>query len=235
MLWRGSVALPVVPCDTGPEPNYPAVNAVPNAEVWLDAAWQAPACLGWPEAKAGVLVAFAARFRHAGSADDLLRRFGAVSRLAAVRYWSTTEMRWNPLFVKAQALEGETPRNDFTMDELRQGKLLRFAQRDNRLPITTVQGISVRLAQADRLQVEIRNAEPVELLFITVADAGDLRTMHLLARESGDTWTYYSITRVSAAAGILGGRNEKSWINRAAALYRHIAGLPTDMEPPVAR
>ena len=25
------------------------------------------------------------------------------------------------------------------------------------------------------------------------------------------------------------------WGNRAAALYRHVAGIPTDMEPPVAR
>jgi len=229
-------AQPAVPCDGAAVPAFPPVDAPPNARVWQDLDWRPPPCLAWPDAKAVILVGFAASFRHAGSAAELLARFGAVSRLTRVRYWSTTEQQWNPLFLKAQALDGKgKPRPDFAPSEILAGATLRFAQRDNRLPITTVQAIEVREVVPDRLRVDIRNAEPVELVFLTVAAPGDLRTAHFLAREAGEVWRYYSLTRVAAAPAVLGGRNEKSWINRAAALYRHIAAVPTDAEPPAAR
>lgn len=233
-LARGA---PAVPCDaTAAEPAFPPVDAPPNAQVWQDLDWRPPPCLGWPDAKAVILVGFAARFHHAGSSAELLGRFGAVSKLPSVRYWSTTEQQWNALFVKAQALDAQgRPRPDFSPAEIIAGAPLRFAQRDNRLPITTTQAIEPREVAPDRLRVDLRNVEPVELVFVTVADPGDLRTAHLLQRESGDVWRYYSLTRVASSPAILGGRNGKSWINRAAALYRHIAGIPTDLEPPVAR
>jgi hypothetical protein len=230
MLWSGlAAAQPRVPCEGAPAEG-PTVDSAPQAEVWRDLAWTPPACLGWPPGPAAVLVTFSARFRHDGSADALLARFGAVSKLTSVRYWSVTEKKWQPLFVKAQGAGG-----DFPLDRLKSGQELRFEQRDNRLPITTQQGLTVRAANEDRLHVEVRNAEAVSLMLVDLAKPGDLRTVHLLAREAAGVWRYDSITRVASAPTLLGGGNDSSWINRANALYRLIAGIPTDLEPPLRR
>lgn len=221
-------AQPRTPCDR-PDAAAAPPDAPPQAQVWRDLTWTPPPCLGWPPGPAAVLVTFTARLRHDGPAEALLLRFGAVSKLTAVRYWSVTDKRWQPLFVRAQAVGG-----DFTLERLKSGQELRFEQRDNRLPITTIQGLSVRHFSAERLHVEIRNAEAVELVFVDLAKPGDLRTAHFLTREADDVWRYDSITRVASAPTLLGGGNDSSWINRAAALYRQIAGIPTDREPPVA-
>jgi len=223
-------AQPRVPCDGDAAPAFPAADAPPNAQVWRDLNWTPPDCLGWPSGPAAVLIAFAARFQHDGPADALLARFGAVSTLTSVRYWSVTEKTWQPLFVKAQGVGG-----DFPLDRLRSGQELRFEQRDNRLPITTMQGLTVLDAGPHRLHVQVRNADSVALVLVDLAKPGDLRTAHLLTREAEGRWRYYSVTRVATAPTLLGGGNDASWINRANALFRHIAGIPTDQEPPLAR
>ncbi|MDX2168989.1 MAG: hypothetical protein SF182_18120, partial [Deltaproteobacteria bacterium] len=171
-------AQPRTPCDRVDAAATPP-DAPPQAQVWRDLAWTPPPCLGWPPGPAAVLVTFTARFRHDGPAEALLLRFGAVSKLTAVRYWSVTEKKWQPLFLKARGSDG-----DFPLERLRAGQELRFEQRDNRLPITTIQGLSVRHFDADRLHVEVRNAEAVELVFVEIAKPGDLRTAHVLTREA---------------------------------------------------
>jgi hypothetical protein len=64
----------------------------------------------------------------------LLRRVGAISELAGMRYWSTTHKRWQTLIVDAYASAGPQPiqrRPDFTPAEMKEGKLLYFEQVDN--------------------------------------------------------------------------------------------------------
>jgi hypothetical protein len=222
-------AQPRTPCDRADAAASPP-DGPPQAQVWRDLAWTPPPCLGWSPGPAAILVTFTARWRHDGSAEALLSRFGAVSKLTSVRYWSVTEKKWQPLFQKARGIDG-----DFPLDRLRSGRELRFEQRDNRLPVTTIQGLSVRHFDADRLHIDVRNAEAVELVFVEIAKPGDLRTAHVLSREAEGIWRYDSITRIATAPTLLGGGNDSSWINRAAALYRHIAGIPTDLEPPVRR
>jgi hypothetical protein len=230
-------AQPRVPCGgSDASPTYPMLDERPTAIIWRDLLWAPPLCLGtWTAGRAAVVVALAARFRHDGPVETLVSRFGAVSRLTQVKYWSVTEKKWQPLFSKAQALDGGQPRADFGLADLIVNRELRFEQRDNRLPVTTVQALTVRLRESGRLQVEVRNAEPVELVFVDVAKPGDMRTSHLLEREGVGIWRYYSITRVQSAPKLLGGSNDASWINRANALFRHVAGIQTDLEPPMAR
>src|SRR4051812_3877123 len=97
-------ALPQPPCETAPFPSYPA-EAKPGSAPAVAQAWQAgtglprwtpPACTGWyPGSGQGfrVLVALAGRIVVApgAGAEELLGRFAAVSRLGAVRYWSTSD------------------------------------------------------------------------------------------------------------------------------------------------
>jgi len=65
-----------------------------------------------------VLVALAGRFSYRGSVDGLLARFGAISALAGIQYWSVTEGGWRTLITHAAALDGPDatrPRADFTL------------------------------------------------------------------------------------------------------------------------
>ena len=96
--------LPRPPCGTTPSPSYPA-EAAPGAAPATARAWQSgtglprwtpPACTGWPPGRGQgfrVLVALAGRITMAPGTgtEDLLGRFAAVSRLGAVRCWSTSD------------------------------------------------------------------------------------------------------------------------------------------------
>jgi len=102
--------LPRPPCVASPpDPNYAAAGAPPNIRVWdrrdQAAPWVPPSCTGWTAKGAGVLVAVAGSFSGGGS-EDLLKRFGAISALEGVRYWSVTEGGWRTLITHATALEG---------------------------------------------------------------------------------------------------------------------------------
>ena len=65
----------------------------------------------------------------------LLARFGAVSRLRGVRYWSVTDQAWKTLIHDAFAVTdaaGTTRRDDFRPNELQPGVSLYSAERDGR-------------------------------------------------------------------------------------------------------
>ena len=72
------------------------------------------------------------------------------------------------------------------------------------------------------------------MAFVTLAEPGELRTAYLLARESPDTWRFYSLTRSAADSLLLNTGSDDSLVNRAVALYRHYTGRSTDGAPPVA-
>jgi hypothetical protein len=77
----------------------------------------------------------------AGGPETLLARAGGVSTLSTVRYWSTTDKKWRPLFLDATALagraEGGERRDDFRPSELQAGRSgcvaisMRYDVRDN--------------------------------------------------------------------------------------------------------
>ena len=73
------------------------------------------------------------------------------------------------------------------------------------------------------------------MIFAFSAEQNELRSVvrAFLERRSPDVWAYYSITRI-LPAGFLARGHEKSYINRAVALFRHYMRLPTDAEPPAA-
>jgi hypothetical protein len=64
--------------------------------------------------------------------------------------------------------------------------------------------------------------------------AGEMQAIYYFDRESQDVWRYYSITRSGRSASRLTEGNDASSINRAVAFYRHLAGIPTDQEPPAS-
>jgi hypothetical protein len=81
---------------------------------------------------------------------------------------------------------------------------------------------------------DTENTGAVRYLMMPVFRPGDLQSITFLDRESENVWRYYSILRTSKSASRLAAGSEASSINRAAAFYRYLAGIPTDKEPPLA-
>src|SRR4029077_3607011 len=144
----------------------------------------------------GVLVAVAGSFPFEGSADALLARFGAVSALKGLKYWSVTESGWRILITGATALEGpevSRPRSDFNLAEMRSGANLYFAQSENRAGGDVVYRMRVQDFGPNRLVVRIENVSPVSRYLVTLFNPGDLTSVHFLERRGPGVWGYYSL------------------------------------------
>jgi hypothetical protein len=221
---------PRPPCaGLAPFPAYPALGVPPNIRVWTRAelgSWAPPACTGFTAKGDGVLVAVAGSLPFKGSADDLLRRFGAVSALKGLKYWSVTEGGWRTLITKATALQGpdlHRPRSDFTLAEMRSGADLYFAQADNRAGGDVVYRMHVRDFGPDRFVVVIENVSPVSRYLVTLFNPGDLYAVHFLERRGQKAWGYYGLAWAAESLSRLA-VPKASYVNRAVALYRHILG-----------
>jgi len=111
--------------------------------------------------------------------------------------------------------------------------VLYFEQSDNLTGKGTYR-MYIAKASEDRLVVEVENVTTLRYLLVPVLHAGEIQSIYFLDRESDNVWRYYGMVRTGKEANHLIARNESSAVNRAAALYRHFVGLPTDQEPPAA-
>ena len=170
---------------------------------------------------------------------DILKRLGAISRQETIRYWSVSNGGWQNLVTSASALssrDAASTRADFQPAELTPGSDHYFVQTDNRSSGKTVFQLHVQAVSDERVVVEIENVSPIETYFLTVFGAHDLRSAIIMQRQTSVGWGYYSLT--SADGGLmakLATSSTASFVNRAVALYRYAAGLPTDAAPPAMR
>jgi len=232
---------PRPPCGEYPVPPYPNLDYAPTVKFWSESDfgrdWRPPACTGWSATGFATLVTTAARFRYSFGLDGLLRHVGAISQLSGVRYWSTTHQQWQTLIVDAYASTLSQPsqhRQDFTPDEMTEGRDLYFQQIDN-LSGKALYRMHIVTTLADRLVFEVENVTVMRYFFVTLFHPAELQSIYFLDRESDDVWRYYSISRSGRNASRLVAGHESSSINRAVAFYRSLAGIPTDQEPPAAR
>jgi hypothetical protein len=235
---------PQPPCGTKPVPPYPPgdqVTAQPaTVKLWsrsdLGSDWKPPACTSWTAPGFTTLVTLAARFSYGAGAEGLLGRIGAISELKGIRYWSTTHKQWRTLIEEAHVLTGATGqrRADLTPAELKEGKEFYFEQVDN-LTGGGVFRLQVVEASAARIVLQIENVTTLRYLLVPILHPGETQSIYFLDRESDSVWRFYSMVRTGQNANRLIAGNEASAINRAVALYRHFAGIPTDQEPPAAR
>lgn len=231
---------PVAPCGLDEQAPYPPFTDPPSARNWragdLPPGWVPASCIAWAAQRFTVLTALAAHFRFAGSADDLLARFGAQSAWRGVRYWSVTDGRWDTLIADAAALESADRRRrraDFTLPELKSGADLYFLQQDNRSSDAVVYRMRVGAIDSGRLVVTIENVSAVSLLIFTLFDSGDLESTYVFKKLGPEDWGYFSLSGAREGAAVIG-NYEASYLNRAAAIYRHLVGIPGDQEPPMA-
>ena len=233
---------PHPPCGTGPVAEYARPGEDPRVKLWtgsdLDPVWTPPACTPWQAGAASIVVELAGRFRSERGADALLARIGAISSLTAVRYWSVNDKQWNAMFTRAVALDGPVSRRqrgDFSAAELRAGGDFYFIAADYRSGKDAMSRLHVVAADGAHIALETENVAPLRWSFLTYAAPGKFQTWYFLDREAGDSWRFYSLTRVLYAAPLFAHIiPEKSYINRSVAMYRHFLALPTDREPPPA-
>lgn len=226
---------PRTPCAGDPNPPYAGVGQDPAVRAWVGGKGGLrldSACTPSLSGTFRLVAALSGSFRSDGDVVALLARFGAVSQIRGIRYWSVSNKRWADLITRSSALTGPrgAERADFAAAEMKIGQDLFFVQSDTSL--TSDVGYRMRIVKAEKEQiiVEFENVTPLKF-FVTLFEPGELRTVHFLTRHSHDVWNYYLLTAVngSRAEG-----NKSSIINRAAALYRYVAAQQTDREPPLA-
>lgn len=237
---RGEPA-PNPPCGSPTFPPYPDLENSPAVRAWDRAEsgrdWTPPACTGWTDRGFTTMVVTVARFRFASGVEGLLRRIGAISEHAGIRYWSTTHKRWQTLINDGHALSdsaGDRRREDFSPGEMTEGKSLYFEQEDN-ISGKAIFRTRILSASPDRLVFDTENTVTVRYLLLPMFRPGGMQSITFLDRESRDVWRYYSIARTGRNASPVTAGSEASSINRAAAFYRYLAGVPTDKEPPASR
>jgi hypothetical protein len=246
LLWAAvsfAQSPPAPPCGGGTVfPSYAAVDSAPKVEVYeregLGGTWVPPDCTGWKSPGFAMLVVTAGRFHAPSGAAGLIQRIGAISELKGIRYWSTTHQSWRTLINNSSALESSAGprRKDFAPDELTPGSTLYFEQEDNLTGKATYR-LRVLSISAERMVFETENVTTMRYLFVPVFHPGEIQAVYFLDREpeTEDVWRFYNISRTGPGASSLAIGHDASSINRAVALYRHLARIPTDQEPPPAR
>lgn len=231
---------PTPPCAGAPAPAYAAPGEPPQLAVFhaadLDSDWPPDACANLPSPRPALLIAMAGRFVGPRERDALLTHIGAISARAGIRYWSVTDRCWEPLVTVAHAIstrQSQLRRPDFTAEEMKGGHDLYFAQQDNRSSSAVIFRMRIRDLTPGGFVVESENVSPVRYSILTIYAPGDLRSDVFLREDLQGNWDYYALTAIGAEP-LPFGASERSYVNRALAMFRHIAGIATDLEPPAA-
>jgi hypothetical protein len=223
--------MPVAPCVGAPTPAYPSALSIPAIDVWLDQHelenWDAPACLGWEDRSATVLIAVAGRFEHYGTVKELFDRLGAFSAYKSINYGSWSRQRWRNLFEKSVALsapERSAERQGFKADELQKGDQV-FILQDESGPVgEVIQRLSIIDRTDDRIEIGVTNVTPARMAVFTLFEPDGSNMQLWLERRSQDQWTYYSLTRLSGSTMLARPALERSYANRAEAMFRYLTG-----------
>jgi hypothetical protein len=95
--------------------------------------------------------------------------------------------------------------------------------------------MQVRSVAADAVQVEIRNATPIEAMGLTLIPPDALRTAYFMRRIDAHTWGLYALSATSDAASPFVNVGATSYVNRALALFAHFAGPGASPPAPAPR
>ncbi len=216
-------------------PPFASAGKAPSVASWKKLASLVPSCQVSLQSSADLTTALAGRFNFDGTTEELAERLGAVSETEDLVYWSISNSSWQSLAEKAFALESRDAkirRTDFSGSEVLSGETLYLAQNDSRswgLNVFEMKTISTSI---DHIVLKSQNRSRIRFGPITVFKPESAVSVLFIHREKENLWTYYSLS-VLKDVGVPMSR--RSVINRQAALYRHLVGVPLDKDPPVAR
>ena len=235
----GASAKLTPPCEGPPVPAYTPAGQPPATDVWSASelartGWQAAPCLNWGASRTKLAAALAGEFQFAGSLDDLAVRLAHISALKSVRYWSVSHKAWQPLVSDSGFLDGPDGkgRADPAAGELTPGRSFFYFETSHG---RTVYRMTVRERTAERLVVATENVTPIRVGILTAFEPGAMQSVIFLNRRGPGLWGYYQTLRATEGASVIALGSDASYVNRLAALYRYMAGIPTDQEPPAAR
>ena len=237
-------APPQPPCGSAlASPAFPLPGAAPVVAVWQGSEldqnkWQPPSCTGWANpSQSKLVIALAGSFHFSGNINLLLDRLVAISTMSKIQYWSTTDKKWRPMAYEASALTGpdaKKRRPDFTASEISKGATLYYWADDTRTGQVTTR-INVYESNSERAAITSENITPIKQFFFTLFKPGALQSAIFIQHLSPDTIGVYIMTRTGDGTSALAGGHDASFVNRAVALYRQLAGTKTDQEPPAMR
>jgi hypothetical protein len=233
--------LPRPPCGVAPTPAYGAAASKPTVSVWKGeelraAGWQPAACLNWT-GNTRLVAALAGEIRSDQTLDQLLMRLGAVSTYPSIKYWSSGRKEWRPLALEAAVVDGpagKVARADLTPADFVLGRDNYYVERGGESG-RTVHRLRVVERSADRAVIAIENVTAMKVAGFTAFEPGALQSVIFLDRRGLGVWSFYEMTRASDASHAMAAGRTGSYVNRLAAFYRHMAGIPTDLEPPLAQ
>ncbi len=229
------------PCDDGaPQPAYAAPGRPPAIASWTEgdldkAAWHLSPCLRWSGGHTRLATALAAVL-HAPSLDDLLARYGALSRYNSIHVWSTMHQAWEPFTTQAGFTDG--PAANYTYPDLKPadfvaGKDFYYYEIDPRTG-RTIHHLKVGQRTNDKVELVTENLTAVKYSMFTIFEPHNLRTATFIERRGPNEWGYYQTIGVGDGSDFIAVHSASPYINRLTALYRYMAGLPTDGSPPAA-
>jgi hypothetical protein len=78
------------------------------------------------------------------------------------------------------------------------------------------------------------NVTPIRAAIVTLFEPGALQAATVLSSDSPGSWSLYEISRAGADSSSFVSGYQSSYLNRLEAIRRHVIGLPTDRDPPIA-
>jgi hypothetical protein len=223
---------PQPPCGGTSSPPYAPVGARPNWALAKGVTLEIP-CAPAAQGRFDLVGALAGSFREDGGAERILQRIGALSKMTAVQYYSESKHGSRKMLDESTALRSqsfEDRRPDFTPAELKSGNDLYYAQSDPVTGNAVIYRMRVAAASPGAITVEQENVTPMTFLLATIFDRRGVRTVHFLREGPDNVWSYYLLT---AAASRYVARYQDSIMNRALAIFRYVAGQPTDRGEPL--
>jgi len=166
----------------------------------------------------------------------LLARVGTISALPGIQYWSTSDKKWTPLSNDASALTGpdsKSRRSDFTASELVKGADLYYWEDDSRTG-PAIYRLRVSESASERFVISSDNVTTIRKFWFTLFKPGALQSVLIIEHVAPDVFGVSILNRSGKDSSILTAGHESSYVNRATALYRQLAGIKTDREPPAA-
>ncbi len=227
------------PCQGAPQPGYPPPGAVPAIAAWSEsdankAAWRASPCLQWTAGRTRMVTALSASL-GARSLDELLARFGALSNYKSIRFWSTMHQNWEELVTAAGFMDGPAAtysRPDLAPAEFVQGAEFYYYEIDR--TGRTLHRLVVRHRSQDAVEIATENIAPIRYSLFTLFQPHALQTVTFIERRGPNQWGYYQTIGVGEGSDFIAVRSSSPYVNRLAAFYRYMAGIPTDSLPPAA-
>lgn len=243
LLASGAKALgPQPSCTIAGTPTYPSPESTPTIAIWQGKEleqdnWHPPSCTGWPaDSRSRLIVNLTGSFRFNGPMSALVARVGTISALRSIQYWSTTDRKWGPMSSDASALTGpdsKSRRPDFSPSELVRGADLYYWEDDTHTG-PAVYRLRVSESTSERFVISSDNVTPIRRFWFTLFKPGALQSVLIIEHVAPGIFGVSVLNRTGEGASALTAGHESSYVNRATALYRQLAGIKTDQEPPAA-